>query len=97
MCISENVKRRFENLLTSPVFLNLVSLLLTLIWPTDDENLALLGENQILELIKQFNDNLMSNSCNIYQVEIEWDRLKNQIRCITENNLKTTYLNIWKK
>ena len=97
MCISENVKRRFENLLTSPVFLNLVSLLYTLIWPTDDENLALFGENQILELIKQFNDNLMSNSCNIYQVEIEWDRLKNQIRCITENNLKTTDLNIWKK
>ena len=33
----------------------------------------------------------------IYQVKTEWDRLKNHIRYILENNLKTTYLNIWKK
>ena len=33
--ISENVERRLENLLTSPVFFNLVSLLDTSIWQID--------------------------------------------------------------
>ena len=93
---SQNVERRFENLLTSPVFSNLVSLLDTSIWPIDDENLATFGENQILELTKHFNDIFLSNSCDIYQVQTEWDTLKNHIGYILENNLKTTCLNIWK-
>ena len=80
MQISQNVERRFKNLLTSPVFLNLVSLLDISIWPIDDENLTTFGEDQILELIKHFNDILLSNSCNIYLVQTEWDRLKNHIR-----------------
>ena len=84
-------------LLTSPVFLNLIYLLDTSIWPIDDKNLATFGENQILELTKHFNDILLSNSCNIYQVQTEWNRLKNHIGYILENNLKTTYLNIWTK
>ena len=65
MQVSQNVERRFENLLTLPVFLNLVSLLDTSIWSIDDENLPKFGENQILEL-KHFNDILLSNSRNIY-------------------------------
>ena len=81
---------------TSPVLSNLVSLLDTSIWPSDDENLSTFGENQILKLIKHFNVILLSNSCDIYQVQTEWDRLKNHTY-ILENNLKTTYLNIWKK
>ena len=97
MQISQNVERKFENLLTSPVFLNLVSLLDTSIWLIDDKNLATFGDNQILELIKHFNDILLSDSCDIQQVQTEWDRLKNHIRYILENNLKTTYLNRQKK
>ena len=88
--ISENIERRFKNLLTSPVF----ALLGTSVWSTDDKNLATSGEKQILELIKHFNDILLSNSCDIYPVQTEWDRLKNYIRYMLENNLKTTYLNI---
>ena len=88
------MKRRFKNILKLPVFSNLVSLLDTSIWPTNDENLATFGENQILEVIKHFNDILLSNSCNICQVQTEGDRLKNRIRCILENILKETYLNI---
>ena len=94
--ILENVERRFENLLTLPVLSNLVSLLGTSIWPSDDENLATFGENQILERIKHFNVILLSNSCDIYQVQTEWDRLKNHLY-ILENNLRTTNLNIWGK
>ena len=82
------MKRRFKNILKLPVFSNLVSLLDTSIWPTNDENLATFGENQILEVIKHFNDILLSNSCNICQVQTEGDRLKNRIRCILENILK---------
>ena len=74
------MERRFENLLISPVFLNLVSLLDTSIWPIDHKNLATFGVNQILELIKHFNDILLSNSCGIYQKQTEWDRLKKHIR-----------------
>ena len=59
--ISENVERSFENLLISPVFSNLASLLDTSIWLIDDKKLATFGENQILELIKHFNDILLSN------------------------------------
>ena len=33
------------------------------------------GENHILELTKHLNDILLSNSCNINQVQTEWDRL----------------------
>ena len=62
MRIPENVERRFKNLLILPIFSNLVSLLDTSIWPIDDKNLATFGENQILELIKHFNDILLSNS-----------------------------------
>ena len=40
---------------------------------------------------------MLSNSCNIYQVQNEWDRLKNHIRYILQNNLKTTNLKIWGK
>ena len=94
--ISENVKRKFKNILKLSVFSSLVSLLDTSIWPSNDENLATFGENQILEVIKHFNDILLSNSCNICQVQTEWDRLKNRIRCILENILKETYLNIKK-
>ena len=65
MQVPQNVERRFEKLLTLPVFLNLVSLLDTSIWSIDDENLPKSGENQILEL-KHFNDILLSNSRNIY-------------------------------
>ena len=92
--ISEKAERRFKNLLTSLVFSNLVSLLDTKIWPIDEKNLATFGEIQILELIKHVSDILLSNSCDIYQVQTEWDRLKNHI---LENNLKTTYLKIWEK
>ena len=76
--ISENVER-FKNLLTLLVFSNLVSLLDTSIWLID-ENLATFGENQILDFIKPFNNILLSNSYDIYQVQTEWDRLKNHIR-----------------
>ena len=91
------MERRFKNLLTSPVFSNLVTLLDTSIWPIDDKNLATFGENKSLELIKHFNDIFLLNSCDIYQFQTEWDKLKNHIIYILENNLKTTYLNIWKK
>ena len=97
-CISEKAERKFENLLTWLVFSNLVSLLDTSIWQIDDKNLAMFGENiQTLELIKHVNDILLSNSCNICQAQTEWDRLKNHIRYILEDNLKTTYLNTWEK
>ena len=76
--ISENVER-LKNLLTLLVFSNLVSLLDTSIWLID-ENLATIGENQILDFIKPFNNILLSNSYDIYQVQTEWDRLKNHIR-----------------
>ena len=95
--ISQNVERRFENLLTSPVFSNLVASLDASIWRIDDENLATFGENKILEFIKHFNDIFLSNSCDIYQLQTEWNKLKNHIIYILENNFKTTYLNIWKK
>ena len=58
-CISENVERRLENL-KACIFESDTS-----IWPIDDENFATLGENQILELIKNFDDILLSNPCNI--------------------------------
>ena len=93
-CIME---RRSENFLTSPVFSSLVSSLDTLLWPIDVETLATFVENQIVELIKHFNYILLSNSCDICQVQTEWYRYKNHIRYILENSFKTTYLNIWKK
>ena len=68
MQVSQNVERRFENLLTLPVFLNLVSLLDTSIWSIDNENVPKFGENQILQL-KHFNDILLSNSHNIYMLD----------------------------
>ena len=39
------------------------------------KNYPLLEKKQILELIKPFNDILLSNFCDIYQVQTEWDRL----------------------
>ena len=75
----------------------MVTLLDTSIWPIDDENLAMFGENEISHLIKHFNHILLSDSCDIYQMQTEWDRLKNHIKYILENNFKTTYLNKWKK
>ena len=97
-CISENMEGRFKSLLIMPAFLNLVSLLDTLLWPSDGENLVTLRESQIIELTEHFNDNdiLLSNLCNVYQVQNEYNRLKNLTRYIWENNFKTTYLNMEK-
>ena len=97
-CISENMEGRFKSLLIMPVFLNLVSLLDTLLWPSDGENLVTFRESQIIELTEHFSDNdiLLSNLCDIYQVQNECNRLKNLTRYIWENNFKTTYLNMEK-
>ena len=48
-------------------------------------------------LRKDFSGILLSNSYDICQVQTEWDRLKYHIRYILGNNLKTAYLDIWKK
>ena len=54
------------------------------------------GDSEMTELSQHFNDLLLNVSCRVENVINEWDTLKTQMLSVIKNNIKATYLDIWK-
>ena len=93
--ISSCMETRFSNLVVSPVFNNLVHLLDTSMWPT--ENVAMFGEKKIIELSQHFEVLLQNGKCDLTKILDEWEILKTYIISMVINNKYLGYLEIWKR
>ena len=94
--ISDNMESRSEELKQSPVFENMVSLLETQTWPT--ENINEFGDQEIIKIANHFRDLLSKNGCNLNVINEEWQVLKFfMVPLIINTNKNFTYLKLWKR
>ena len=93
IAISNSVSARFENLSDCPVFKNLVEVLDCSKWPADDTRLRSFGDSNVMELTKHFKPLLEKNNCDIAEISVEWDMLKNRLSHLVHPNCN--YLDVW--
>ena len=93
--ISDNMESRSEELKQSPVFENMVSLLETQTWPT--ENINEFVDQEIIKIANHFRDLLSKNGCNLYVINEEWQVLKFFMVPLINTNKNFTYLKLWKR
>ena len=93
--ISDNMESRSEELKQSPVFENMVSLLETQTWPT--ENINEFGDQEIIKIANHFRDLLSKNGCNLNVINEDWQVLKTFMVPLINNNKNSTYLELWKR
>ena len=93
--ISDNMESRSEELKQSPVFENMVSLLETQTWPT--ENINEFGDQEIIKIANHFRDLLSKNGCNLNVTNEEWQVLKFFMVPLINTNKNFTYLKLWKR
>ena len=72
--ISSCIEVRLRNFVVTPVFNNLVRLLDTLMWPT--ENVTTYGAKEIIELCQHFEVLLLNGKCDTTKILDEWEILK---------------------
>ena len=82
----------FEELSSSPLFKNLVSLLDVSSWPKE---LSDFGSAEIESLKAHFSQLLSNNGCDIGEIQREWMTLKTYVIPIRNNSPKVKYLEIW--
>ena len=86
---------RFEILQSNPLF-NVINVFDCRQWQKG-ANLWSLGENEITELINNFNVLLTKNNCNTDRIMTEWDLLKLELTAMTASCEKINYLKFWSK
>ena len=91
--IPDNKKSRFEDLKQYPVFENMVSLLETQTWPTENTNEF--GDKEIIKIANHFRDLLSKNGCSLNVIN-EWQVLKTFMVPLI-NNKNSTDLELWKR
>ena len=90
--IRDSMQNRFEELSSSPLFKNLVSLLDVSSWPKELSDF----ESTKIELLKaHFSQLLSNNGCDIGEIQCEWMTLKTYVIPIRNNSPKVKYLEIW--
>ena len=96
--ISNNVQKRFKNILDSPVFKHIESLVDTFAWPIK-EDCGTFGNSAIVELRNHFQTLLQNNKCDIKKIDSEWLTLKTHMIPVVQNQdrRKSNYLDIWQK
>ena len=72
--INSCIEARFSNLVVAPIFNNLLRLLDTSMWPT--ENVTTYGEKEIIELSQHFEVLLQNGNCDTKKILDEWEILK---------------------
>ena len=87
---------RFKVVSTSPIFENLVSVLDVSMWPLEDNILSSYCNNEILALTNHYEQLLTQNGYNIFQIPLEWDRLKSYLIPILKSQSKVDYLEVQK-
>lgn len=90
--ITNSMENRFEELSSSPLFKNLVSLLDVSSWPKE---LTDFGSAKIKLLKNHFSQLLNNNGCEIDEMQREWMTLKTYVIPIRNNSPKVRYLEIW--
>ena len=84
-----------QDLKQFPVFKNMVLLLETQTWPT--ENINEFGDKEMIKIANHFRDLLSKNSCNLNLINEEWQVLKKFMVPLINNNKNSTYLEFWKR
>ena len=92
--IIDSMQNRFEELSSSPLFKNLVSLLDVSFWLKELSNL---GSTEIESLKAHFSQLLSNNGCDINEIQCEWMTLKSHVTPIWNNSPKVDYLEIWER
>ena len=82
--ISHNMESRSEEFKQSPVFENMVSLLETQTWPT--ENINEFGDQEIIKIANHFRVLLSKNGCDLNVINEEWQVLKYFMVPLTNTN-----------
>ena len=90
--ITDRIQNRFEELSSSPLFKNLVSLLNVSPWPKE---LSDLGSAKIKLLKAHLSQLLSNNGCDTGEIQCEWMTLKTYVIPIRNNSPKVKYLEIW--
>ena len=96
--ICDSVQKRFKNILDSPIFKHIESLVETFAWPIK-EDCGTFGNSAIAELRNHFQTLLKNNECDIEKIDSEWLTLKTHMIPVVQNQdrQKSNYLDIWKK
>ena len=96
--ICNSVQERFKNILDSPIFKHIESLVDTFAWPIK-EDCSTFGNSTIVELRNHFKTLLKNNKCDIKQIDSEWLTLKTHMTPVVQNQdrRKLNYLDIWQK
>ena len=92
--IIDSMQNRFEELSSSSLFKNLVSLLDVSSWPKE---LSDFGSAEIESLKTHFSQLLSNNGCDIGEIPREWMTLKTYVIPIRKNSPKVKYLDIWER
>ena len=87
---------RFSNMMSSPVFDNLVTILDVSLWPEGDQGLLNYGDESMNALISHFRSLIEKKGCNVTQIMSEWDRLKLSLSPKLKAGEKD-YLKVWKE
>ena len=80
--ITDSMQNRFEELSSSPLFKNLVSLLDVSSWPKE---LSAFASAEIESLKAHFSQLLSNNGCDIGEIQHEWMTLKTYVIPIRNN------------
>ena len=96
--ICDSVQKRFKNILDSPIFKHIESLVDTFAWPIK-EDCGTFGNSAIVELRNHFQTLLKNNECDIEKIDSEWLTLKTHMIPVVQNQdrRKSNYLDIWQK
>ncbi|XP_066915547.1 zinc finger protein 862-like [Clytia hemisphaerica] len=89
------MENRFSNMMASPVFENLVTILDVSLWPEEDKGLLDYGDESVNALVDHFRS-LIEKKCNVSQISSEWDRLKLSLSPKLKAGEKD-YLKVWKE
>ena len=74
--LAEKIEDRFKLVSTSPIFKNLISVVDVSMWSLEDNILSSYCNDEILAVTNHYEQLLTENSCHIFQIPTEWDRLK---------------------
>ena len=96
--ICNNTQKRFKNILDSPVFKHIESLVGNFAWPIK-EDCGTFGNSAIVELRNHFQTLLQNNKCDIKKIDSEWLTLKTHMIPVVQiqDRRKSNYLDIWQK
>ena len=94
--LAEKMEDRFKVVSTSPIFENLILVLDVSMRPLEVNILSSYYNDEIFAVTNHYEQLLTQNSCDIFQIPMERDRLKSYLIPILKSQSKVDYLEVWK-